>query len=105
VIDFGPYLPLVGGVAVMASAVAYPNGMAGAPPPPPVVALGRRIAAAVGRPGSPVPVAAGVPKQVSPNGGGMTAAPNGVSSGRAGAGDSGSRTRSESSSAAEGTDR
>jgi len=112
VIDFGPYLPLVGGIAVMASAVAYPNGMAGAPPPPPVVALGRRIAAAVGRPGSPVPVAvaAGVPKPVSPNGGGMTAAPNRVSSGgagpagRSGAGDRGSRTRSESSSAAEGTD-
>jgi len=113
VIDFGPYLPLVGGIAVMASAVAYPNGMAGAPPPPPVMALGRRIAAAVGRPGSPVPVAvaAGVPKAVSPNGGGMTAAPNSVSSGgagpagRSGAGDRGSRTRSESSSAAEGTDR
>ena len=113
VIDFGPYLPLVGGIAVMASAVAYSNGMAGAPPPPPVVALGRRIAAAVGRPGSPVPVAvaAGVPKPVSPNGGGMTAAPNSVSSGRvgpagrSGAGDRGSRSRSESSSAAEGTDR
>jgi ABC-type branched-subunit amino acid transport system permease subunit len=65
VINFGPYLPLVGGVAVMASAVAYPNGMAGAPPPPPVVALGRRIAAAVGRPGSPVPVAAGIPQPES----------------------------------------
>jgi hypothetical protein len=113
VIDFGPYLPLVGGIAVMASAVAYPNGMAGAPPPPPVVALGRKIAAAMGRPSSPVPVAvaAGVPKPVSPNGGGMTAAPNSVSPGgagparRSGAGDRGSRSRSESSSAAEGTDR
>jgi branched-subunit amino acid ABC-type transport system permease component len=112
-INFGPYLPLIGGVAVMASAVAYPNGMAGAPPPPPVAALGRRIAAAVRRPASPVPVAvtAGIPQQVIPNEGRMTASPNAVSSagadpagGRSGARERGSRSRSESSSSAEGTD-
>ena len=112
-INFGPYLPLIGGVAVMASAVAYPNGMAGAPPPPPVAALGRRIAAAVRRPASPVPVAvtAGIPQQVIPNEGRMTASPNAISSagadpagGRSGARERGSRSRSESSSSAEGTD-
>lgn len=110
-INFGPYLDLIGGVAVMASAVAYPNGMAGAPPPPPVVALGRKIAAAVRRPEAPVPVAvaAGIPNQVIPNGGAMTPAPNPISSGRAGpaggrpgAGDGASRNRSEPSSSAEG---
>lgn len=49
---FGHYLDLLGGVAVMASAAAYPNGMAGAPPPKFVVSAARGLAQAVGWRGS-----------------------------------------------------
>lgn len=112
VINFGPYLDLLGGVAVMASAVAYPNGMAGAPPPPPVVALGRKIASVVGRPGSPVPVTvtAGIPRQVSANEFAVPGTSSRFSPGGAGqpgassgAGERETRTRSDISSA-EGTE-
>ncbi|HXT88342.1 MAG TPA: hypothetical protein VN714_03695, partial [Trebonia sp.] len=100
-INFGPYLPLIGGVAVMASAVGYPNGMAGAPPPPPVVALGRRIASVFSRPSQPVPVAvpAGIPKQVSQNGFTVPDPPSRISEGGADA--SGSDRFPSSSEAAE----
>ncbi len=68
-VNFGPYLDLIGGVAVMASAVAYPNGMAGAPPPPFAVYAGRKIKEAVRglRTGGEVPVVAPQTVAISPN--------------------------------------
>jgi branched-subunit amino acid ABC-type transport system permease component len=113
--NFGPYLDLIAGIAVTASAVAYPNGMAGAPPPPFAVALGRKIAAAVGRPTAPVPVAVpagAIPQQMPQNDGVVPPAPSIVALGgagqageRSGAVERGTRFRSESSSPDAGTDR
>jgi branched-subunit amino acid ABC-type transport system permease component len=115
VINFGPYLDLIGGVAVMASAVAYPNGMAGAPPPPFAVALGTKIASAVGRPApsAAVAVPAGIPgsaangELVPPQASAAAAGEDGPATGRTVGRHRAGPTRSapSSSSSAEGVER